>query len=293
MWYDVHLFQKKLDILKVFLSELASREDEIVIYGLKRVSDWKSYEDAKPVIDDFEVDLLEIEELSGYVNSEIHEQLTKLKTESRIIEDLTTISVQLTVLTNEKPLSRSGSFVNSVLFQLPYISGLFKHRQLFSKEQISIQKLLVSLSRTNSLVKRLEKICRTMTDLDNEIFKPSKIDSEVLLELLDASIKSLKNTNTIASEDKERLIEYIMAVKVEVSGKKLNWNKAIGALVIVATLLSGVSVAPEAYENVTKALHHILGSSIEKHIPNMLPPPQKEEENDTSDGELISETVTT
>ena len=295
MWYEVHLFQKKLDTLKVFLSELASREEEIITFGLKRVSGWKSYEEAKPVIDEFEVDLLEVEDLSKYIDSDIHEHLSKLKNESKIIEEITTISVQLSVLTNRKPLSVGGDVLNSILFQLPYISGIFKHRQLFSKEQISIQKILVSLTRLNSLVKRLVKLYRKASDIDSDIFKPSKIDSDVLLEKLDGAIKALENTNTIASEDKDRLIEYITASKLEISGDQPNWNKAVGALVIVATLLGGVAVAPQAYDNVAQAIQHILGVSIEKHVPNMLPPPPKEEESDNNptDEEHTVETIIT
>ena len=100
MWYKLHLFQKKLDAIKAFLSELASREEEIITFGLKRVSGWESYIEAKSVIEEFEVDLLEVEELSKYIDKEIYEQLRKLNNESSIIEELTTISVQLNVLTN-------------------------------------------------------------------------------------------------------------------------------------------------------------------------------------------------
>ncbi len=292
MWYEVHLFQKKLETLKIFLSELASREEEIITFGLKRVSGWESYGEAKPIIDEFEVDLLEVEELSKFIDKDINDQLIKLKNDSKIIEELTTISVQLSVLTNKKSLSVRGDMINSILFQLPYISGIFKHRQLFYKEQISIQKILVSISRLNSLIKRLEKIYRRISDLDDEIFKPSKINSDVLLEQLNLSIQVLEDTNTIASDDKERLIEYIKAVKVEISGEKPNWNKAIGALVIVATLLGGVAVAPQAYDNVAQVIQHILGVSIEKHIPNMLPPPEENEADSLSDKNAVDAIIT-
>ncbi len=282
MWYELHIFQKKLDTLKMFLSELASRENEIVTFGLKHVADWKSYEEAKPIIDEFEVDLLEVEELSKYIDREISGQLTRLKNESKIIEEIVTISVQLAILTNKKRPSVRRDVARSILLQIPYISGIFRNQQFFSKEQISIQKILVSLSRLSSLAKRLEKISRKISNLDDEIFKPSKIDNNLLLERLDNAIESLKTTDVIASQDKERLIEYITAAKAEVAGEKPNWNKAVGALVIVATLLGGVAVAPQAYDNVAKAIQHILGVSIEKHIPNMLPTQPKEDGNDPS-----------
>ncbi len=280
MWYEVHRFQENLDVLKIFLSELASREEEIITFGLKRVSDWESYKKAKPIIEEFEVEFLEVEELSKYIAKDIHEQIKKIKNESSIIDELTTISVQLSILTNKKPLSISGDVLNSFLLHIPYMSGIFKHRQLFSKEQISIHKTLVTLTRLKSLAKLLEKIYRKTSDLDNEIFKPSKIDSNALLEKLDSAVQALELNNSIAVHDKERLIEYIISAKVEISGEKPNWNNTLGALVIVATLLGGVAVAPQAYDNITQAIQHILGVSIEKHIPNMLPPPQGEQEDE-------------
>ncbi len=289
MWITIYSFNKKLDTLKVFLSELASREDEIITFGLKRVSEWESYIEAATIIDDFEVDILEIEDLAKHIDKDIFNQISNLKNTSKIIDELTTISVQLSVLTNKKSLSTGGDILNNILFQLPYLSGMFKHRQLFHKEQISIQKTLVSLTRLGSLVKRLQKIYRKASDLDDEIFKPSKINSDVLIDCIDNAILSLENTTSVSSVDKERLIEYLIATKVEVSGDKPNWNKAVGALVIVATLLGGVAVAPQAYNNVTQAIQHILGTSIEKHIPNILPPPSKEEDipNEPDDIETV------
>ena len=229
--------------------------------------------------------------MAKYIDKDLFLQISNLKNTSKIIEELTTISVQLSVLTNKKSLSTSGDILNSILFQLPYISGMFKHRQLFSKEQISIQKTLVSLTRLSSLIKRLEKLYRKASDLDDEIFKPSKINSDKLIECIDNAILSLETTPSISSGDKERLIEYLIATKVEVSGKNPNWNKAVGALVIVATLLGGVAVAPQAYNNVTQAIQHVLGVSIEKHMPNILPPPHKEEI--IPDEEVDIETVIT
>lgn len=290
MWYEAHTFQKKLDTIKIFLAELASREEEIIAFGLRRVSGWKSYEEAKPIIDEFETDLLEVEESSKYLDRDIHEQLSQLRNESKIVEELTTISVQLSILKNKKKVSASRDMLNSFVLQIPYISGMLKHRQLFNTEQISIHKSLVTLTRLNSLAKRLERKLRKISNLDDEIFKPSQIDSNVLLERLDAAIQALKTTNSIASEDKNRLIEYIIAAKVEVSGDKPNWNKAVGALVIVATLLGGVAVAPQAYDNVAQAIQHILGVSIEKHIPNMLPPPPKEKPS--SEKDTVETTIT-
>lgn len=137
MWYEVHTFHEKLGVLKAFLTELASREEEIITLGLKRVADWKSYANAKPIIEEFEVDFLEVEELSKYIDNEVYEQLNKLKNESKIIEELTTISVQLSILTNKTGFTLSSDLMIGVLLKIPYIAKMLKHRQLFSKDQIS------------------------------------------------------------------------------------------------------------------------------------------------------------
>lgn len=138
------------------------------------------------------------------------------------------------------------------------------------------------------MTKRIEKIYRKKSDLDDEIFKPSKIDGNLLIDRLDSAIHALEITNSIASQDKKQLIEYLTATKLEVSGDKPNWNKAVGALVIVATLLGGTATAPQAYDNVASAIQHILGVSIEKHIPNLLLPPEINEAN-----EVAAKTIST
>lgn len=201
-----------------------------------------------------------------------------IKEESKLIEQLTTISIQLNLAVNKQKLTVRSELFNTILFQVPFFAGMFRHRRLFSREEISIQSTLVSLARLGTLAKRLEKLYLRALKFDNEIFKPSRINQDLLIEHLNKAIGDIENNNLVASSDKQRLINYIVSVKVEISGEKPNWNKAIGALVIVATLLGGVAVAPQAYDNVTKAIQHVLGVSIEKHIPNMLLSPKKEEQ---------------
>jgi hypothetical protein len=56
-------------------------------------------------------------------------------------------------------------------------------------------------------------------------------------------------------------------IRVELAADKPGWRKVVGALVIVSTILGGLAVAPQAIENVQKAITEILGTSIDKSYP--------------------------
>lgn len=76
---------------------------------------------------------------------------------------------------------------------------------------------------------------------------------------------------SLAADDKKQLLEYLEHTKLELAETNPSWKKIVGALVIVAALLSGLADAPQAYENVSKAIQHILGTSVERHLPRQLP----------------------
>lgn len=78
---------------------------------------------------------------------------------------------------------------------------------------------------------------------------------------------------TISPAHKENLLAHLTQTKNELAGEDIPWKKIIGALIVAATLLSGLADAPQAFENVNNAIQHILGTSIEKLLPPALPAP--------------------
>ncbi len=94
---------------------------------------------------------------------------------------------------------------------------------------------------------------------------------ENLSNLIDDSIDIIKISSDVGPETSGKLIEYLHDIKAELVSKTPKWRKIIGALVILSTILCGVAAAPQAIENVNKAINEILGTSIEKAYPNQLP----------------------
>ena len=108
------------------------------------------------------------------------------------------------------------------------------------------------------------------------------MDVNLIAEQVEKAIEIIESSPDIAEPEKERLIVYLSEVKSELAEKTPAWKKVVGALIICATLLSGAAAAPMAIDNLNSAIKHILGTSIEKNIPNLLPEnllPAKEEDD--------------
>ena len=137
--------------------------------------------------------------------------------------------------------------------------------KILDVESKNSKRLLVTF---NNGIKKIYD-CKPL--LDDEVFKPSNLDSEKIIIYIENAILDIENNAPLPKEQKEELIEYLYKTKTELAEKRTSWNKVVGGLVIVAALLSGISDTPQAYDNVNKAIHYILGTSVEKHIPPSLP----------------------
>ena len=257
MLHKIYVFQNDINNIKNFLSELASKEYEIA-NRYEKVLEWESYKVTEPLIENFEANLLEIEDLLKYISKKLHLELLDLKEKSNIIEELTTIAVELSILNKKSLRSRPGFFES--------ITNNMNDNIINKSELQSVSKTLISITHLSSLIKRLDKFLNNMNKIDDEIFKPSNVDSDILSNYLNEAIKSINENNFINTSYKEYLINYIKSAQTEIIKDKTNWKKTIGALVIVSALLSGISDAPDAYKNISTAIQYIIGSSIDKQI---------------------------
>lgn len=270
MWHKIYTFQKNIKNIKDFLSELASKESEIA-NGYEKVLEWGSYKVAEPLLEDFEASLLEIEDSLKYINKKMHAQLLDLKKKSNIVEELTTIAVELSILNKKSLRNRPGFFDNFSKISVSSLTIKINNNSINKPELQSISKTLISITHLSSLIKRLEKLFENMKKIDDEIFKPSNVDSDILSNYLNEAIESINENNFINTMHKVHLINYIKSAQTEIIQDETNWKKTVGVLVIVSALLSGMADAPDAYENVSKAIQYIMGSSIDKQI--LIPTP--------------------
>lgn len=284
-YHDLKKFREEIDLAEKFFTEFAAREDEILTFGMRKVAKWESYSLVSENLKAFEIQVHEFEEFLRPVDKSLYDRVRKLLNDSNIVESITGIEVALRIASSRKNLGMPSEILTSMLLQLPYLANLFRRRTLFSEEVIPIQKLIVSLGRLNNLVAMSEKSYIKRWSHDSDVFKPSNLDEEKIIQLIEVAINEIEGNSFLAAENKKQLIEYLYKAKIEFSSERPSWNKIVGALVIAAAITSGIADSSGAYENIDKALKYILGTSIERHMPTerklpLFKAPQKIEKAD-------------
>lgn len=284
-YHNLKKFREEIDLAEKFFTEFAAREDEILTFGMRKVAKWESYSVVSDSLKVFETQIHEFEEFLRPVDKSLYDRVKKLLNDSKIVESITGIEVALRIASSRRNLSMPSEILSTFLLQLPYFANLFRRRKLFSEEEISIQKLIVSLGRLNNLVAMSENAYIKRWSHDSDVFKPSNLDEEKIIQLIEAAITEIEENSPLSTEHKKQLIEYLYKAKVEFSSDRPSWNKIVGALVIAAAITSGIADSSGAYENIDRALKYILGTSIERHIPAerklpMLKTPKKPEQAD-------------
>lgn len=275
--YELDGFIKELEVLESFVTELAAREDELLSLGFRRVKNWPVFNEAVPVLKDFDRRLHGFLEFSRAVDKSLHASISKIVDETTLPDALGKLYVSLKIASEKKPVQFAGEFINALALWLPYLSNRLKRNGLFSEESVSAQKILVALHRLIPLVQRVSEVYIAQWHSDDEIFKPSNIDKNLVINYIEQAIVSIQAV-AIFPDQKEKLLAHLVQTKNELAEDDVPWKKVIGALIVAATILSGLADAPQAFENVDKALQHILGTSVERVSPPLLPSPQNQPE---------------
>ena len=130
---------------------------------------------------------------------------------------------------------------------------------------------MASAARLGSLLRLLFEREVQRHQSDDEIFKPSNVDIDRVLDYIDQALSYIKKE--MPNHDYTvHITLYLESTKRELIDERPSWKNVVGTLVIVATILGGVAAAPEAYRNVKAALDHILGTSVERLLLPPAPP---------------------
>ncbi|MCQ1060000.1 hypothetical protein LRP52_32260 [Photobacterium sp. ZSDE20] len=264
-------FKEELVSMENFFTEFAARENELLAFGMSRVSDWESYIASAMHLKCFEMRIHEFQTFLRPIDKQLYERVTHLAEETNIAESITGIEVSLRIATQRKQLNFSQEIVSSVMFNIPYFSNWFKRKRLFTEDVIPIQKLLVSIGRLISLVSLAKDSYISKWYHDSDVFKPSNLDHEKIIAQIETAIAKVDSGISLNKEDKKQLKAYLYKAKSEFSEDRPSWNKIIGALVIAAAITSGIADSTGAYENIDTAIKYILGTSIEKYAPSPVP----------------------
>lgn len=281
-YHELGGFIEEITGLEEFFTEFAAREDEILTLGMGRVAKWSSYQNAVGSLKTFETKIHEFQAFLRPIDKNLYERVVALATDSKLVESIVGIEVSLRIAAQRQKPNFGSELKNTLLFQLPYISNLIRRRKLFSEEVIPIQRLLIAIGRLKNLVSISQDVYIHQWSHDSDVFKPSNLDDEKIINYIEEAIMCIETESPLSKEDKKQLIEYLYKAKSEFSENRPSWNKIVGALVIAAAIISGIADSSGAMENIDTAIKYILGTSVEKHLPKLVPlleHPEKKEKS--------------
>ena len=270
-YHDLDEFREEIESIERFFTELAAREDEVLTFGIRRATQWSSFEAIQETLPNFEAKIYEFLAFLRPVNKQLFEKVQELLQEAKLAESIASIQVSLRIAAERRSLGVKGELINTFLFHFPYISNMFRKRRLFSEEVVSIQKILVALGRLKNLITLAAENYIRRWSRDSDVFRPSNLDEEKIINHIEIAIAELEQNAALPEDEKKQLTEYLYKAKSELAEDRPSWNKVIGALVIAAAITSGIAAAPQAYENIDAAIKYILGTSVERHIPSGVP----------------------
>jgi hypothetical protein len=231
------------------------------------------------IMKDFDGNMQGLLAFSRAVDKELCNTLQKLTDESNVGYALGELYVALKVATIDDPPAALFS-----LFQLLATFGLsFLHGRKTLLPANSLRKILVTLHRMIPLARQVSDVYLTNRHDDDEIFKPSNIDKNVILDHIEQAILVIESA-AIDPEQKAKLLSHLNQTKQYLAGGTIPWRNVIGGLVVVATILTGIADAPHACRNIHDAIQYILGISIEKITPLFLPAPPRNDAPDDAIG---------
>jgi len=273
MWLKFYTLEEELEAIEALLYELATLEDELRYMGLRYTLRRLDLDKARPAFEGFSGKIADCRRAAPLISKELASQLTSLLDETKIDNLITQLAVRLKLAEMERP-KQFRSVLASYTYMIGRLIGKSQSAQLFADTTIHIDTVLASLARLKTVTKLLRLEYQRITSDDDEIFKPSNVNIEIVVNQIDLAIDNLQNVTNISPAEKERLIIYLKEAKTELASDTPKWKKIIGALIICATLLSGLADAPQAIDNLNAAITHILGTSVEKALPTLLPAPK-------------------
>jgi len=277
-FYEITSFVGSMKKIEKFLSELAARDSELRYAGIGRARLWTSYKEAETSFEGFDRNLYELVRLSKFVDRGLSERIEKLANSAELAEGIAHISVSIRIaeLRHNTAIAvrKAATTAFDVLlgFAQAFVPGSASRREGFVAfhSDLSLSKILVALSRLIPLAEDVSDKHYRRSLSDDELFKPSNVNTESIGTYIQDAVVIISGSPELGPETKQRLLQYLHEIKTELASESPRWKKIVGGLVIVSTILSGLAVAPQAVQNVQKAVTEILGTAAEKFYPRDL-----------------------
>lgn len=285
-WYGIHSFKGRLAAIEQFFIEIAANEEQIVTYGFKRAILLPGAEEALEALKTFNEDFSTLKRYLVRMDTTLGYELEHLDAEGKLVEQVSLISLRLRMSEVRKPMSVAISAINQLTFYLPFFSRLIRSKGLFDEEAVSLHKTIINLGRLRGITTVFCDYLSNLENSDDEVFKPSNVKPDRVVDLIDAALAEIKILPSISPSERACIEGYLHEAKKEALSSSPSWSKIVGALVIVAAIASGLADAPNAARNIKDAIEYILGTSVEKPLQKYLPAPNKHDNKPTPIGTL-------
>lgn len=283
MYYsDLDAYDISLKSLEEFFTDFAAKEDEIQTLGMRQIFRNGLYDSAYENLRNFENTYQDFISFLRPTDKALYDRAIKIETEHKLLDSIVGIEVSLRVAYQKRNKINISPLRNALFYFIPFIN--LKTTPIFDDDIMPIKKLLISLGRLRTIVKLAQESYISKWQHDSDVFKPSNLDHEKIISLIETAISELENNTPISKDQRKQLLDFLQKAKIEFSEKRPSWNKIVGALVIAAAITSGIADAKNAYQNIDEAIKYIIGISIEKHISHSIPlieqkksPPENDE----------------
>lgn len=269
-WYRSHHFGDKVEAIEQYFVCLAANEEDIRVFGFRTALRFPGADEALKALSSFGEDFAAFKQDAERLGKAFMRELDRVDAEGKFAEQVALVSLRLRMA---KARTRERVSLVATLARALNISS--NAERLFNESQVSLHAAIINLEKLRALCRRASSLLRAKEASDDEVFKPSNVRSDRVVELIDAALTQIQESKSLAREEGERLETYLSEARSEALSESPSWSKIVGALVIVAAVTSGLADAPGAAKTVRDAIEYILGTSVQTPLQKYLPAPSE------------------
>ena len=270
-WHELRELVEDLASVRVFFIEIAKKQAHLEIVGLERIRRIEGFEKASEVLRSIETRLAEFQRSARFAAPEIHEKVTKILDGSPLIDRASEISLAIEIADSRTLPSKFLPVLSHIAGDYAKLFGIAAFKGAFDSDGvIPLRQMLIDLDRIQPLLKSAEDHFWRRGYEEDETFKPSGVDPEVIRMHIQEAIAAISKETRLGGRERENLEEYLLVAQAELVKSDPSWKTIVGALVIASTILGGLAVAPEAIEHVNSAIKYLLGTAFEG-MPSPMP----------------------
>ena len=291
--YEIGTFAKELALVRDFLAELVSEDERRSPSSLARwLATHESSSSVLSQLEDVPSKISEIQRLSLILDRASQEELRSFLEKSDLSRKMALIATKMRIC-----MAKTNHVGQTpIITALRSVFGL-KHTHVFQDQGLNFEEVISDINLLRGKVTVLQDVISRKQWGDQEGFKPSNIDNEKFIELIDHAIDTINVSPEIPDRLRKQLVDSLEEAKAEVHSRLPSWKKIIGTLVIASAIISGLADVDEAASNLKKAFDYVVGHSVvvdqptRSALPFMLSSPRlstpkrKDEDDDATEAE--------